>query len=269
MINHTLHHLLTALAQGQTIFDSVLIKNANLQARLLPFISFRKACMPAADFRHAILPGANFEGATLGGSNFEHANLLASDFAWANLTQANLGHTLLSRSMLVGANLANANLAGASMLEVDLTSANLRNANLSGVSLKGANLSKANLFGARIDANALSEAILEFTIMPNGECLSQNQEPQLDWPLSADAMSNSHLPHTQDNPPVIHRSGDDPRAATPGRQAPSSSPNMAPAPDMSPASTPSFQHKGNKHIWFQFTENSADLDLKVVTPQES
>lgn len=263
MINHTLHHLLTALAQGQTTFDSILIKNANLQARLLPFISFRNACMPTADFRHAILPGANFEGATLGGSNFEHANLLAADFAWANLTQANLGHTLLSRSTLVGANLANANLAGASMLEVDLTSANLRNANLSGVSLKGANLSKANLFGARVDANALSEAILEFTIMPNGECLSQNQEQSPDLPNGEKLTSDASLTTPPGQSPAARHSQDHQPDTATDSQVNQSSLKIA------ATRTPSFRPKGSKHIWFQFTENSADLDLKVATSQET
>lgn len=263
MINHTLYNLLTAFAQGQTTFDSVLIKNASLQARFLPFISFRKACMPAADFRHAILPGANFEGAILGGSNFEHANLLAADLAWANLTQANLGHTLLSRSTLIGANLANANLSGASMLEVDLTSANLRNANLSGVSLKGANLSKANLFGARIDAKALSEAILEFTVMPNGECVSQNQEQQSDMPNVENLTSDISLATPLEQPPAANKSEDyQPATAT------DSSVNQS-SLGLSAARTPSFRPKGSKHIWFQFTENSADLDLKVATSQET
>lgn len=193
MINNTLHNLLNAFAQGQTAFDNVLIKNANLQAQLLPFVSLRKACMLSADFRHAVLPGANFEGAILRSSNFAHANLLAVSFAWANLAQADLGHTLLSYASLVGANLANANLASASMAGADLTSANLRNANLSGVNLRGANLCKANLFGARIDSKALSEAILEFTVMPNGECVSQSSEPQPTIPKLANVMSYTRL----------------------------------------------------------------------------
>ncbi|WP_204138192.1 pentapeptide repeat-containing protein [Halomicronema sp. CCY15110] len=193
MTNHTLLNLLNAFAQGQTAFDNVLIKNANLQAQLLPFISLRKACMPGADFRHAVLPGANFEGAIFNGSNFEHANLLAANLTWANLAQANLGHTLLSVANLVGVNLANANLSGASLSGADLTSANLRNANLSGVNLKGTNLSKANLFGARIDAKALSEAILEFTVMPNGECVTHSQRSRPTVPNLANVISYTRL----------------------------------------------------------------------------
>jgi hypothetical protein len=193
MTNHTLLNLLNAFAQGQTAFDNVLIKNANLQAQLLPFISLRKACMPGADFRHAVLPGANFEGAIFKGSNFEHANLLAANLAWANLAQANLSHTLLAAADLVGVNLANANLSGASLSGADLTSANLRNANLSGVNLKGTNLSKANLFGARIDAKAFAEAILEFTVMPNGECVTHSRESRPTVPNLANVMSYTRL----------------------------------------------------------------------------
>lgn len=259
MINHTLRDILTAFAQGQTKFDNALIKNANLQARLLPLIRFRKACLPAADFRHAILPGADFEGAMLEGSNLEHANLLASNLAWANLAQANLGHTLLSSSTLIGANLANANLSGAAMLGVDLTSANLRNANLSGVNLKGANLSKANLFGARIDVKALSEAFLEFTIMPSGDCISSNQAQPPTPPPATNLTSYTHLAPVSDQQRQASDTNNHPPATAP-KTAPASS---APVPDR-----PSTKSQPHKHIWFQFTENSADLDLRVTTPQE-
>lgn len=263
MINHALHNLLTAFAQGQTKFDSVLIKHANLQARLLPFISFRKACLPAADFRHAILPGADFQGAMLKGSNFEHANLLATDLAGTNLTQANLGHTLLSCSSLVGADLANANLAGASMLDVDLTSANLRNANLSGVSLKGANLTKANLFGARIDAKALSEAILACTVMPNGECVSQNEEQPGDRPNVEDLTSDASFATAVEQFPAADDANDhQPATVTDSQMNPSSL-------EVTAVHTPSLRPKGDKHIWFQFIENSADRDLKVATSQKT
>ncbi|RZM74868.1 pentapeptide repeat-containing protein [Leptolyngbya iicbica] len=263
MTNNTLHNLLNAFAQGQTAFDNVLIKNANLQAQLLPFVSLRKACMPGANFRHAVLPGANFEGAIFRGSNFEHANLLAANLAWANLAQSDLGHTLLASANLVGINLANANLVGASMPGADLTSANLRNANLTGVNLKGANLSKANLFGARIDAKALSEAILEFTVMPNGECVTHPREQHPTMPNLANVMTYTRLAVALEPHRGIQPASSAPASSQANTQATAANPRQE-----SVSSASSEAQQASKHIWFQFTENRADLDLTVTTAQK-
>ena len=49
--------LLAVIAQGQTVFNQLVVKNANLQAQFLPFVSFAEACLLRVDFRHSILPG--------------------------------------------------------------------------------------------------------------------------------------------------------------------------------------------------------------------
>ena len=241
MIHDAVNQLLAAFAQGQTEFDQILIKNANLQAQFLPFIRLRAARMSAADFRHAILPGADFEGAVLRQANCSHANLLAAQLAWADLSQADLSNTLLARANLVGANLANANLAGASLSGADLSSANLRNANLTGANLKGANLSKANLFGARIDAKALADAILEFTVMPDGQCLSPPSTPSSTVPVK------NLISYTRLATAITHQ-----------REQPAPEPPTDPTDDFDPA-TPSTPANSSaaasftppRHVWFR------------------
>jgi len=59
-------------------------------------------------------------------------------------------------------------------------------------------LSKASLLGARIDAKALSEAILEFTVMPNGECVTHAQESRPTVPNLVNVMSYTRLTATLD-----------------------------------------------------------------------
>lgn len=249
MVHDAVHRLLAAFAQGQTEFVQILIKNANFQAQFLPFIRLRQAILPAVDFRHAILPGADFEGAMLRQAHCGHANLLAAQLAWADLSQADLSNTLLARANLVGANLANANLAGASLSGCDLSSANLRNANLTGANLKGANLRKANLFGARIDAKALADAILEFTVMPDGQCLSPPNTPSSTVPVK-NLISYTRLAtaitHQREQP------SSEPITDSTGHVGPTLS-----APTPSSAATP---FTPPQHVWLQFADNPAPGD---------
>jgi len=185
--------VLISFRNGQSNFDHLLIKRADFQAQYLPFVSLQKACLPEADFRHSIMPGSNFSGAILRRSNFEHANLLAIDADWVDLKQANLSHVLLARASLVGTDLSGANLSGASLAQANLSSANLRNANLTGANLSGVNFSKANLFGARIDPNALASAILDFTVIPNGECQTQTTHAKREKVDVANMISYARL----------------------------------------------------------------------------
>ncbi|WP_319419507.1 pentapeptide repeat-containing protein [Pleurocapsa sp. FMAR1] len=81
----------------------------------------------------------------------------------ANLTQADLRRTYLNDANLQGTDLTNANLS-----EADLRNANLSNANLTGVKFGRVNLSQTNLTGAKIDRGSLKNALLNWTIMPDG-----------------------------------------------------------------------------------------------------
>lgn len=274
MVSEQVNRLLHAFRKGQVNFDNILIKKADLQTQFLPFISFRKACLPEADFRHAILPGADLNGAILPRANFEHANLLATSLEWANLAQANLGHVLMARSSLIGADLSGANLVGASLAGADLSSANLRNANLKGANLQGANLCKANLFGARIDPNALADAILDFAVMPNGEC--HTRSPATDTEASvpvANMMSYTRLARALDHQRGAKSNFE--KIAAPSQ--PSESPERPKRFEQSKALDPfadSFMLQETddrkvlpeKHVWFRFAEQSGDLDLAIYCP---
>jgi hypothetical protein len=276
MVSEQVNWLLHAFQKGQVDFDNTLIKRADLQTQFLPFVSFRKACLPEADFRHAILPGADFSGAVLSRANFEHANLLAASLDWTNLTQANLSHVLMARSTLIGSDLSGADLVGASLSGADLSSANLRNANLAGANLKGTNLHKANLFGARIDPNALADANLDFTVMPNGDCHTRSQSPEKGSVPVANMMSYTRIAHSLSSQRTARSSLEKPLESAKQPQPP------APfqAPDV-PTANPPFADRSTlqgmdtpksppqKHVWFRFAEQSGDLDLAIIHPEIS
>ena len=270
MVSEQVNRLLHAFRKGQTNFDNILIKRADLQTQFLPLVSFRKACLPEADFRHAILPGSDFSGAFLSRANFEHANLLATSLDWANLAQANLGHGLIARSTLVGADLSGANLAGASLSCADLSSANLRNADLKGANLKGANLCKANLFGARVDPNALADTILDFTVMPNGECHTRSRVSEKVSVPVANMMSYTRIAHSLSNQrttqPAFIEASEPPEAPiSPKSSQPIESSQAIEASDndLSRRPTDKLKSRSPKHVWFRFAEQSGDLNLAI------
>lgn len=253
-------NLLAAFRRGQVNFNEITIKGARFQAHSLPFIGLNKACLLKADFRHAVLPGSSFAGSFLNQSNFEHANLLGADLSWADLTRANLGHALMAWATLVGTDLSSTNLIGASLPGADLRSANLRNANLSGANLKGANLSRANLFGARIDPGALADAILEHTVMPNGECCTQlcgDDQP----PVSlANMASHSRVANTLSE----QRSQQWAKVTAQKDQA-----AIPPVPEVAMTATDSpDKTRQQKPVRFRFSEQSGDLQLAIVPPLE-
>ena len=257
-MSDAVNSLLAAIAQGQTVFNQLVVKNANLQAQFLPFVSFAEACLLRVDFRHSILPGANFGGARMTFANLDHVNLLGANLAGADLAQASLEHALLGCSNLVGVNLANANLTGASLTAVDLTSANLRNANLAGANLKGANLSKANLFGARLDPHALTDVILDATVMPDGRCLAQTESCSKDPTGPVNLTSYPRLASTLSTPSPS-------TAPAKAQNAPPVMPTRPPQSANSSATVAFLRNQNSpKHVWFQFSENSSDLDLGLV-----
>ena len=257
-MSDAVNSLLAAIAQGQTVFNQLVVKDANLQAQFLPFVSFAEACLLRVDFRHSILPGANFGGARMTAANLDHVNLLGANLAGADLAQASLEHALLGCSNLVRANLANANLTGACLTEVDLTSANLRNANLIGANLKGANLSQANLFGARLDPHALADVILDTTVMPDGRRLAQAESRSKDPATPVNLTSYPRLASPLNNPSPSTAPANPPSAALVMPTLPAKSANSS-------ATVAFLQNQNNpKHVWFQFSENSGDLDLGLV-----
>lgn len=251
--------VLLRFRNGQSNFDHLLIKRADFQAQYLPLVSLKKACLPEANFRHSILPGSDFSGAILRRSNFDHANLLAIDADWVDFKQANLSHVLLSRASLVGTDLSGANLTGASLADADLSSANLRNANLTGANLCGVNLSKANLFGARIDPNALAGAVLDFTVMPNGECHTQAAHAKRDKVGVANMMSYTRLAKTLETQRTNRLQS--------AILAEKSAPHQSESPSVHPQATQPLDAK--KSMQFRFSEESGgDLSLAIIESPE-
>lgn len=259
MIPYQVHQLLTAFQQGRSNFDEVSLKHADLQAQRLPFVSFKRAKLLEANFRHAILPGVILNAAILEQANFEHANLLASDLSWATLIRANLSHALLACSDLSGADLTGANLSGASLSNASLCSANLRNANLAGANLKGTDLSRAILFGARLDPHALKDAILNFTVMPNGDC-NTNEKATQKTPISlSGVMSYSRLA----------RSLNKQRSRQLQSVVSAAKPAKISAKLIEPDNIAFVSEKadGTQNVTFHFSEKSGDLDLSVINPE--
>jgi len=176
-----LEYLLYEFRRGRNFFPNFVSPKSQLQGAFLPFINLRESNFSQSDFRHGVLPGSEFCGATLDSANFENANLLGADLSFANLQHANLDYALLALANLKGAYLRGASLTGARLADVDLQRADLRNANLTGAYLKNANLAGANLFGARISPNALREANLDSTVMPDGSHCTRAQDNAFDY----------------------------------------------------------------------------------------
>jgi len=100
------------------------------------------------------------------------SSLINAILDYADFSEADLRKAFLNNAKLRHANLANANLAEADLTGADLTGANLTRANLS-----SANLSQANLSGAILTGANFQDAILGWTVMPDGEV---RNDPVLD-----------------------------------------------------------------------------------------
>ena len=205
-----------------------------------------------------MMQGEKGGGERMNYDKIEEVKRDGGNLAGGELAQASLEHALLGCSNLVGVNLANANLTGASLTAVDLTSANLRNANLAGANLKGANLSKANLFGARLDPHALTDVILDATVMPDGRCLAQTESCSKDPTGPVNLTSYPRLASTLSTPSPS-------TAPAKAQNAPPVMPTRPPQSANSSATVAFLRNQNSpKHVWFQFSENSSDLDLGLV-----
>lgn len=102
---------------------------------------------------------SDFSRVDLNDCDLNFAILLNHDFSNSNLSYSNL-----SNSILCNVHLKNADLRGA-----DLREANFSEAHLEGAYLHGTHLENANLAGAHLGDVDLSVAILDNTILPNGE----------------------------------------------------------------------------------------------------
>ena len=136
------------------------------------------------DLSHIIFTNSAFSNSNLSGSDLNNSVLYKVELIHAYLINANLQEAYLEEIDLRGAYLKGTNLQKAYLQEADLRYANLQGANLQGANLQGANLQKADLqgadlrgadlenadlYGAHLDDVDLSMAILDNTILPNGE----------------------------------------------------------------------------------------------------
>lgn len=102
-------------------------------------------------------------GVNLRNANLEGVELQAADLRGADLQNSNLSYTKLNGAILRSANLNNANFFHADLRNVDFDSADLV-----GAWVKDANMKEANLINADTTDCNLRRAILENTMMPDG-----------------------------------------------------------------------------------------------------
>lgn len=125
--------------------------------------------------RYVFKPVFGVDGYIIGGfSDFSRVDLNDCDLGNAILlnqdfSNANLSYSNLSNSILCNVHLKNADLRGADLRGADLREANFSEAHLEGAYLHGTHLENANLAGAHLGDVDLSVAILDNTILPNGE----------------------------------------------------------------------------------------------------
>lgn len=103
------------------------------------------------------------------GVNLENCDLVNTIFLNIDFSNVNLSYSNLNNSILYNAQLNNANLRGADLREANFSEAHLEGAHLEGAYLHGTHLENANLAGAHLGDVDLSVAILDNTILPNGE----------------------------------------------------------------------------------------------------
>jgi uncharacterized protein YjbI with pentapeptide repeats len=138
--------LLSRKAQGERIFRSVNLHQANLKATYLEEMDLSEADLSNADLSEATLSGSNLSRA-----NLTNADLDRADLRSANLTQVNLIGASLVRAKLGRANLKGADLRGADLSDADLSGTILTDAELSGAVLTGANIGDIELQQAATD----------------------------------------------------------------------------------------------------------------------
>lgn len=112
---------------------------------------------------------SDFSRVDLNDCDLNFAILLNHDFSNSNLSYSNLSNSILCNVHLKNADLRGADLRGADLREANFSEAHLEGALLEGAYLHGAHLENANLAGAHLGDVDLSVAILDNTILPNGE----------------------------------------------------------------------------------------------------
>lgn len=122
-----------------------------------------------SDFSRVDLNDCDVGNAILLNQNFSNANLSYSNLSNSVLYNAQLINAILQRAHLERARLQGAHLRGAHLRGAHLEGVHLERAHLEEAHLEGAHLENANLAGAYLDDVDLSVAILDNTILPNGE----------------------------------------------------------------------------------------------------
>lgn len=112
---------------------------------------------------------SDFSRVDLNDCDLGNAILLNQDFSNANLSYSNLSNSILCNVHLKNADLRGADLRGADLREANFSEAHLEGAHLEGAYLHGTHLENANLAGTHLGDVDLSVAILDNTILPNGE----------------------------------------------------------------------------------------------------
>lgn len=139
--------------QGADLYD------INLRGAYLIGANFSKSNLSSADLSDSDLNQTNFSQAILNNANFKRAFLWNANLEGVSLINADLRETYFWDTNLKGANLSHANLQNSYPVNADLRQAKLLNTDLRG----------ANLFKAKIDSDALENALLCKTIMPDGK----------------------------------------------------------------------------------------------------
>ncbi|GJL88940.1 MAG: hypothetical protein DHS20C03_26490 [Minwuia thermotolerans] len=133
---------------------------AGISARgtILAGQNLEKICMRRADLGHCILTRTLLIGAELDRANLEGANL-----EHAYLSGASLIYTSLTGAIFSGANMHSADLRWADLRQTQFTAAKLQNSDLSGADLCNADLIGSELDGAQLVCAKLSSAQLPAT----------------------------------------------------------------------------------------------------------
>lgn len=150
-------------------FSNAFLRSSNLSYSMLNQVILMNAYLTEADFQKAYLQNANLEFAYMKKSNLQGAHLQGANLQGANLQEANLQEAKLLKADLRGADLRGADLQKADLRDADLQGAKLQYADLRGANLRGADLTYVSLYGAELYDVDLSVAILDNTILLNGE----------------------------------------------------------------------------------------------------
>lgn len=180
-----------AVLRGTDLKDTVSFANCNLVCSDLTDAILSQADFFKANLQMADLTDTDLHGADLTDAAISKANLTDADLREADLIKCGLWGADLTKADIRGADLSDAympdtHLADASVVGAILTGANLQSADVAGADLQGADLTGADLYDADftdadlrkaiISHNALADATLDGTNLPefNNESISQS-----------------------------------------------------------------------------------------------